>query len=65
MTYARFMRGLGWVMLAVSFLALLLGVVAAFAFANTYGWAGWGASYRVSSRSWSSPPCLQWLAGWS
>lgn len=42
MTYARFMRGLGWVLLAVSILGLILGVVAAFSFAGTYGWGGVG-----------------------
>ena len=42
MTYARFMRGLGWALLSVSVLVLVLGVVAGFSFANEYGWGGLG-----------------------
>lgn len=40
--YVRFMRGLGWVLLARSILVMVVGVVAAFSFANVYGWGGIG-----------------------
>lgn len=40
MTYARFMRGLGWLLLGVSVLVLVLGIVAGFSLANEYGWGG-------------------------
>lgn len=42
MTYARFIRGLGWVLLAVSVLVLISGVVVAFSLAGEYGRGGVG-----------------------
>ncbi len=45
MTYARFMRRLGRVLLAVSAPVVVLGVWAALSFAGTYGWGGVGGVF--------------------
>lgn len=42
MTYPRFMRGLGRLLLGVSVFVLILGVAAGFSLASEYGWGGPG-----------------------
>ena len=62
--YPRFMRALGWSLLALSILVLAGGVFVAIGHYNEYGWDGWGEA--ISQGWWilvvaAVPAMASWL----